>query len=61
MEVEVTCADCGGAGCRINEDSDHRRRVTCLTCDGHGTVLTELGEKVLDMVRRRLRGSIHLS
>jgi RecJ-like exonuclease len=50
-ELETVCRKCGGqgrGGVGVTE--------ACGLCDGSGYELTEFGEKVLSLVRRRFRG-----
>jgi hypothetical protein len=52
-ELEVLCPECGG-------DTDYNGNPCgpwepCGSCDGAGYLLTAFGEKVLRLVRRRLR------
>lgn len=53
---EIACPNCEGSGEAKGElrCSGPPPVQTCSACDGHGKQLTELGEKVLDLVHRRI-------
>jgi hypothetical protein len=46
LALEVECPACGGTGYRPDR---------CAKCNGNGLVPTELGDAVLDLVRRRMK------
>jgi hypothetical protein len=46
LDLETKCSTCEG--------SRYLGTARCFECGGHGTVLTELGEKFLSLVARRL-------
>jgi hypothetical protein len=54
--LEVECQRCGGEGEYRPDWAPHRYYTCrCEECEGLGTVLTPLGEKVMACVLRRLR------
>lgn len=50
-ELEVTCRKCNGSGCV----RDGGERCACPLCEGAGFEPTELGERVLALVRHNFR------
>jgi DnaJ-class molecular chaperone len=48
-ELETRCPDCEGRGC----DEERGRWCPCNYCDGAGSLLTEAGEKVFNVMRNR--------
>lgn len=52
-DLEVMCDSCHGKG-QWREEGSGRDRV-CGRCDGAGYVTTELGTKILKLIRHNLR------
>jgi len=50
-EFERPCPSCGGAGRWRGMDQWH----PCQECDGLGMLPTDLGQRVLELVRRNVR------
>lgn len=46
IELEMTCDNCGGIG---SVDGD-----LCIVCDGNGKVLTDIGERIAQLIDLRL-------
>lgn len=59
-DLEVVCEQCNGRGTCKYDGYFHEREVTCLCCGGKCYVLTEFGEKVLEMVKRHLQIEVKL-
>jgi DnaJ-class molecular chaperone len=51
--LENLCDTCGGEG--FGRHECHPDRLRCSDCNGAGYVPTELGEKVLDLMRHNFR------
>jgi hypothetical protein len=49
LELDVVCENCHGAG---GWRAENRGWTPCARCNGSGYELTELGEKLIDFVRR---------
>lgn len=52
-ELEILCPTCGGGG-NVQEKPGHWHE--CEQCHGKGTVVTGMGQKVLDFVWRHFDG-----
>lgn len=52
-ELEKVCDKCNGEG-RLRQGWDDEI-IKCPFCDGFGTVLTEFGEAVLELIKKRLK------
>ncbi len=54
--LENACENCNATG-KVKGECGYStppRDVDCPVCEGHGYVLTEAGEKLLDFLKRRL-------
>lgn len=51
-EFEASCKNCAGTGLDEN--------ITCFECDGTGIVMTDIGERLLRFVAKRLRHSVSI-
>lgn len=52
LDLEVICSICNGSP---NSSDDYGRKYKCQSCDGSGYMTTELGEKVLSLMRHHFK------
>lgn len=53
LSLESECSRCGGTGSIWNIGAV--KSCPCVTCEGTGQQVTELGREILEFVQRRLK------
>lgn len=57
IQLETPCADCDGRGCFADVEEDDGVRA-CQKCNGSGFVPTQMGARILDLIRHNSRVKI---